>query len=130
MSDSTAPQTAPNANATASREPSKPNAKKPAKKRTNASGTSVQSIRAKAAKSGVSVTDIARARLRSRGIKSDERLSDECKVVRGILRSNFADVRKNDASVRKAKEAANDRRPWPTTMNARTFDVVVKPRKS
>ncbi len=129
MSDNTSPQATPT-NDQASRAASKPNAKKPAKKRTNASGTSVASIRARAAKSGVSVTDLARARLRARGIKSDERLSDECKVVRGILRSNFADVRKNDASVRKAKEAANDRRPWPTTMNARTFDVVVKPKRS
>jgi hypothetical protein len=132
MSESTSPQATPT-NDQASRAASKPNAKKPAKKRTNArqaTGTSVQSIRARAAKSGVSVTDLARARLRSRGIKSDERLSDECKVVRGILRSNFATVRKNDASVRKAKDAANDRRPWPTTMNARTFDVVVKPKRS
>lgn len=129
MSDQTTPQAEPN---TTPRAASKPNANKPAKKRASkpASGTSVQSIRARAAKSGVSVTDLARARLRARGIKSDERLSDECKVVRGILRSNFADVRKNDASVRKAKEAANDRRPWPTTMNARTFDVVVKPKRS
>lgn len=128
MSDQTGSQSPANTNAGES-QPNKPAKKSPARKRTNAgNGTSVQSIRARAAKSGVSVTDLARARLRSRGIKSDERLSDECKVVRGILRSNFATVRKNDASVRKAKEAANDRRPWPTTMNARTFDVVVKPR--
>lgn len=80
-------------------------------------------------KTAFSVTDLARLRLRARGIKSDARLSDECKVVRGILRSNFADVRKNDAAVRKAKEAANDRRPWPTNMNARTRDVVLGKRK-
>lgn len=124
MSESTAPQADPNANAQKVREPSKPT-----RRRTPKSGASnAASIRAKAAKGGVSVTDLARARLRARGVKSDERLSDECKVVRGILRSNFAAVRKNDASVRKAKDAANDRRPWPTTMNAKTFDVVIKPR--
>lgn len=73
-----------------------------------------------------SVTDLARARLRSRGIKSDERITSEAKVVRGILRANFTLVRKNDASVRKAKDAPNDRKPWPTNMNAHTFAVVVK----
>jgi hypothetical protein len=77
-----------------------------------------------------SVQSLARARLRKRGVKSDERLSDECKVVRGILRSNFADVRKNDASVRKAKDAHNDRKPWPTNMNARTYALVVEGKKS
>lgn len=128
MSESPAAQSvAPATESPAKPKPAKAKAKRtPNAKRQNV--TSVQSIRARAAKSGVSVTDLARARLRARGIKSDERLSDECKVVRGILRSNFATVRKNDASVRKAKEAANDRRPWPTTMNARTFDVVVKPK--
>lgn len=75
------------------------------------------------------VEDLARARLRKRGIKSDERLTDECKVVRGILRANFAFVAKNDASVRKAKDAANDRKPWPKNMNAHTFDVAVNGRK-
>ena len=93
--------------------------------KTNANGAS----RAKKGKTTFSVTDLARLRLRARGIKSDARLSDECKVVRGILRSNFADVRKNDASVRKAKQAHNDRKPWPTNMNARTRDLVVKGRK-
>jgi hypothetical protein len=81
--------------------------------------------RAPRGKSTFSVTDLARLRLRARGIKSDARLTDECKVVRGILRSNFTDVRKNDASVRKAKDAANDRRPWPTNMNAHTRDIVL-----
>lgn len=77
-----------------------------------------------------SVQSLARARLRKRGVKSDERLSDECKVVRGILRSNFADVRKNDAAVRKAKDAHNDRKPWPTNMNARTYALVVEGKKA
>lgn len=79
----------------------------------------------KTVKSSFSVTDLARARLRKRGIKSDERLTDECKVVRGILRANFTFVAKNDATVRKAKQAANDRKPWPTNMNAHTFAVAV-----
>lgn len=81
-------------------------------------------------KQSFSVTDLARLRLRARGIKSDARLTDECKVVRGILRSNFDTVRKNDASVKKAKDAANDRKPWPTNMNAHTRDVVVKGKKA
>lgn len=72
-----------------------------------------------------SVTDLARARLRKRGIKSDERLSDECKVVRGMLRREFAYVAKNDATVRKAKDAPNDRKPWPTNMNATTANLIV-----
>lgn len=76
-------------------------------------------------KSAFSVTDLARARLRKRGIKSDARLTDEAKVVRGILRANFDTLRKSDASIRKAKQARNDRKPWPSTMNKTTFDVVV-----
>jgi hypothetical protein len=72
-----------------------------------------------------SVTDLARARLRKRGIKTDDRLTDECKVVRGILRSNFAALSKADANVRKAKDAANDRKPWPTNMGKTAFDIAV-----
>jgi hypothetical protein len=75
-----------------------------------------------------SVTDMARARLRKRGVKSDERLTDECKVVRGILRANFDVVRKSDANVRKAKDARNDRKPWPTNMNATTAALVAERR--
>jgi hypothetical protein len=97
---------------------------------TNATAESAPSVsqaprKRKAQKSSFSVTDLAAARLRKRGIKSNDRLSDECKVVRGILRANFAFVSKNDANVRKAKQAANDRKPWPTNMNAHTFDVAV-----
>lgn len=77
-------------------------------------------------KQAFSVTDLARARLRARGIKSDERLTSEAKVVRGILRANFALVRKQDAAVRKAKDEPNDRRPWPTNMNRHTYGVVVE----
>ncbi len=77
-----------------------------------------------------SVTDLSRARLRKRGVKSDATLSNENKVTRGILRANFALVRKNDASVRKAKDSANDRKPWPTTMNAHTFDVAVNGKRA
>lgn len=79
----------------------------------------------KASKSAFSVTDLARARLRKRGIKSDARLTDEAKVVRGILRANFDTIRKTDAAVRKAKDTRNDRKPWPTTMNKSTHDLVV-----
>lgn len=85
--------------------------------------------KAKNVKSAFSVNDLARARLRARGIKSDARITDESKVVRGILRANFDTLRKSDASIRKAKQARNDRKPWPSTMNKTTFDVVVKGKK-
>jgi hypothetical protein len=97
---------------------------------TTASKPKAKRTRKPKADTTYSVQSLARARLRKRGVKSDERLSDECKVVRGILRSNFADVRKNDASVRKAKDAHNDRKPWPTNMNARTYALVVEGKKS
>jgi hypothetical protein len=86
--------------------------------------------RASTGKSTFDVTDLARARLRKRGVKNDERLTDECKVVRGILRSNFALVSKNDATVRKAKDAANDRKPWPRDMNKHTFEVAVNGKRA
>lgn len=82
-----------------------------------------------AGKSAFSVTDLARARLRARGIKSDARLTDECKVVRGILRANFDTLRKSDAAIKRAKDTRNDRKPWPTAMNKTTFNVVVKGKK-
>lgn len=95
----------------------------------NAPQTPVQTTekpaRKRTAKSAFSVSDLARARLRKRGIKSDARLTDECKVVRGILRANFDTLRKSDASIKRAKDARNDRKPWPSTMNKTTFDVVV-----
>ena len=81
-------------------------------------------------KTAFSVTDLARARLRKRGIKSDEHLADECKVTRGILRRNWTAVCKNDAAVRKAKDAPNDRKPWPTNMNRKTADLVVNAKRS
>jgi hypothetical protein len=90
------------------------------------SGARKRTRKASAPKDSFSVTDLARARLRKRGVKSDDRLSDECKVVRGILRSNFDFVRKNDATVRKAKDAHNDRKPWPTNMGKHTFAVAVE----
>lgn len=82
------------------------------------------------AKDSFSVSDLARARLRKRGVKTDDRLADECKVVRGILRSNFTFVSKNDATVRKAKDAANDRKPWPTNMGKHTYAVAVEGRRA
>jgi hypothetical protein len=70
------------------------------------------------------------ARTKKRGVKNiDSKLSDECKVVRGILRSQFGFVTKNDATVKKAKDAHNDRKPWPTNMNRHTFDIVVNGKK-
>lgn len=95
----------------------------------NAQPTTPTAPRKRTRKESFSVTDIARARLRKRGVKSDERLTDECKVVRGILRANFDTLRKSDASIRKAKDARNDRKPWPTTMNASTAALVIDGRK-
>lgn len=103
--------TATNANAPETGKPSKP--RKP-----------------RVTKDSFKVSDLARARLRARGVKSDERLTDECKVVRGILRANFAFVAKNDATVRKAKDSANDRKPWPTNMNRHTYAVAVESKRA
>jgi hypothetical protein len=85
---------------------------------------------ARTKKATFSIQDLAAARLRKRGVKNiDSKLSDECKVVRGILRSQFGFVTKNDATVKKAKDAYNDRKPWPTNMNRHTFDIVVNGKK-
>ena len=81
-------------------------------------------------KTSFAVSDLARARLRARGIKSDDKLTDECKVVRGILRANFEFVAKNDAKVRKAKDAANDRKPWPRDMGKHTYEVAVNGKRA
>lgn len=110
-----APESTPTANANASETSAK------ASKRTRTP---------RPAKDSFSVQDLAKARLRKRGIKSDERLSDECKVVRGILRANFPFVAKNDANVRKAKDAANDRKPWPTNMGKHSFEVAVNGKRA
>jgi hypothetical protein len=116
MSDQTVTP-AENANATAASDTTA-NAPKKARKQS-------QKANPLSGKSAFSVTDLARARLRKRGVRSDELLSDEKKVVRGILRRNFPAVRKQDAAVRKAKQEANDRKPWPTNMNRTTADLVV-----
>ena len=96
---------------------------------TNATDTPETPKKAPKGKSAFNVTDMARARLRKRGVKSDARLSDECKVVRGILRANFDTIRKNDAAVRKAKTARNDGNRWPNAMNKSTFDLAVNGKK-
>ena len=109
----------PNTNATDTSAPSDTPAKAPKAKRAP-----------RTQKDSFSVSDLARARLRKRGVKSDERLSDECKVVRGILRANFDFVAKNDAKVRKAKDASNDRKPWPRDMGKHTFAVAVEGKRA
>jgi hypothetical protein len=96
----------------------------------DATPTERKARKPRVAKDSFKVQDLARARLRARGIKSDEKLADECKVVRGILRANFAFVAKNDAAVRKAKDAANDRKPWPTNMNRHTYAVAVEAKRA
>lgn len=97
---------------------------------TSANASETAPKRKRVAKTTFSVQDLAKARLRSRGITSNDRVSDECKTVRDILRSNFEFVRKNDASVKKAKDVYNDRKPWPTNMNKHTFDVVVNGKRA
>lgn len=60
---------------------------------------------------------IARAMLRARGVKSDERLSDQKKVLRGMLRGKYwsACVKaapKSYGARGAIKREPNDRRPW------------------
>lgn len=85
----------------------------------NANGQNVPSDKPKRSKAQTfTVQSIARARLRKRGIKNDDRLGDECKVVRGMLRrgSNWEALRKAAPKAYgprgSIKTAANDRRPW------------------
>lgn len=97
MSDSTesvAPATAANA------------ADKPARKRTPNAG-----------KTPTTVPTIARAMLRARGIKSDERIAEQCKVVRGRLRGAYwsalvKSAPKSYGPKGAIKREPNDRRPW------------------
>lgn len=60
---------------------------------------------------------IARAMLRAQGIRSDERLSDQKKVLRGMLRGKYwgACVKaapKSYGPKGAIKREPNDRRPW------------------
>ena len=76
------------------------------------------------------VTSLARARLRARGIRSDERLMAECKVVRGQLRSTYwsALVKaapKSYGPRGSIKSEPNDRRPW-ATIPASVAKTLVK----
>jgi hypothetical protein len=76
------------------------------------------------------VTGLARARLRARGIRSDERLTAECKVVRGQLRSTYwsALVKaapKSYGPRGKVKTVPNDRRPWGPIPKS-VADVLIK----
>lgn len=60
---------------------------------------------------------IARAMLRARGVKSDERLSDTKKVLRGKLRGAYWSALTKEApklygTRGSVKREPNDRRPW------------------
>lgn len=96
MSDapaSGAPESAPVANAT----------DKPARKRADKTPTTLDGI--------------ARAMLRAQGVRSDERLSDQKKVLRGMLRGKYwgACVKaapKSYGPKGAIKREPNDRRPW------------------
>lgn len=88
--------THPDANASAPKAPSTPKAK---------------------SEKAYNVTSLARARLRARGIRSDERLMAECKVVRGQLRSTYWSALtkaspKSYGPRGSVKSEPNDRRPW------------------
>lgn len=79
---------------------------KPARKRTPNAG-----------KVPTTVPTIARAMLRARGIKSDERLAEQCKVVRGRLRGAYwsalvKSAPKSYGPKGAIKREPNDRRPW------------------
>ena len=63
------------------------------------------------------VPTIARAMLRARGTKSDERLAEQCKVVRGRLRGAYwsalvKSAPKSYGPKGAIKREPNDRRPW------------------
>ena len=93
MSDQTAPTNAP-----------VPSDDKPARKRAPA-------------KTPNTLDGIARAMLRARGIKSDEHLSDQKKVLRGKLRGAYwsavcKEAPKLYGARGSVKREPNDRRPW------------------
>lgn len=78
-----------------------------------------------------SVKDMATARLKRRGkATSAEAIAKESKSVRGALRIAHGDLKRTDASIRKNKPVANDNTPWPTDMNATTFDRIVNGAKA
>lgn len=73
----------------------------------------------KADRTPTNLDGIARAMLRARGIKSDERLSEQKKVLRGMLRGKYwsACVKaapKSYGPKGSVKREPNDRRPWGT----------------
>ena len=68
-----------------------------------------------------SVSQMSVAVAKKRGIDTTK----AAKQVRAKLRANFADVRVNDPSVRKAKSAANDGNRWPTDMQASVYEFIV-----
>lgn len=69
------------------------------------------------AKTPTTLDGIARAMLRARGIKSDERLSEQKKVLRGMLRGAqwsalVKSAPKSYGPRGSIKREPNDRRPW------------------
>lgn len=86
------------------------------------------------AEKAYNVTSLARARLRARGIRSDERLMAECKVVRGQLRSTYwsALVKaapKSYGTRGSIKSEPNDRRPWGAIPKAVADKLIKNARK-
>ena len=72
---------------------------------------------ARADRTPTTLDGIARAMLRAQGIRSDERLSDQKKVLRGMLRGKYwgACVKaapKSYGPKGAIKREPNDRRPW------------------
>lgn len=84
----------------------------------NAPDTNTRPARKRAAaKTPTDLNGIARAMLRARGIKSDERLSEQKKILRGKLRGAYwgalvKSAPKSYGPKGSIKREPNDRRPW------------------
>lgn len=103
---------------------------------TNASATAPSDkpkAKRAAASTPTTLDGIARAMLRARNVKSDERLSDQKKVLRGMLRGKYwsACVKaapKSYGPKGSIKREPNDRRPW-GAIPATVAQAIVKDAK-
>lgn len=83
----------------------------------NAPDTNKPTRKPKADRTPTDLNGIARAMLRARGVKSDERLSDQKKVLRGQLRGKYwgslvKSAPKSYGPRGTIKREPADRRPW------------------
>lgn len=84
---------------------------------TGANAPDSKPARKRAASVPTDLNGIARAMLRARGVRSDERLSDQKKVLRGMLRGKYwpmltKSAPKSYGSRGTIKREPADRRPW------------------